>query len=101
MVAESAPVSTLSLPHLRALIGLQVRYLGREWIVVEVVESPPSLVLEANAAAGVIQADMHGRPWEYAVETRMIPVLTQDQTGLSDDLLALEVLDPREDQDQP
>jgi hypothetical protein len=87
-------VNTLSLPHLRALIGLKVRYLGREWIVVEVVEHPPSLVLEADSHAAVMQADMHGRPWEYAVETRMIPALTQDQTGLSDELLALDILEP-------
>jgi hypothetical protein len=87
-------VNTISLPHLRALIGLKVRYLGRPWIVVEVVDSPPSLVLEADAPASVIQADMHGRPWEYVVETRMIPVLTQDQTALSEDLLALELIEP-------
>lgn len=87
-------MSTISLPHLRALIGLQVRYLGREWTVIEVVDSPPSLVLEADTPAHVIQTDMHGRPWEYTVETRMIPVLTQDQTGISDDLLALEIVEP-------
>ncbi len=86
-------MSPISLPHLRALIGLQVRYLGRQWIVIEVVDSPPSLVLEADTPASVIQADMHGRPWEYTVETRMIPVLTEDQTGLSDELLALEILE--------
>ena len=91
---EGRPVSLISLPHLRALIGLQVRYLGREWIVIEVVDSPPSLVLEADSAASVMQSDMHGRPWEYAAETRMIPILTQDQTGLSDELLALEIVEP-------
>ncbi len=83
----------ITLPHLRALIGLKVRYLAREWIVIEVVDSPPSLVLEADTPAAVLQADMHGRPWEYAVETRMIPVLTQDQSGLSDELLALEIVE--------
>lgn len=91
---EDRPVSPIALPHLRALIGLQVRYLGREWIVIEVVDSPPSLVLEAGSADFVMQADMHGRPWEYAAETRMIPVLTQDQTGLSEELLALEIVAP-------
>lgn len=88
-------MSVLSLPHLRALIGLRVRYARREWIVIEVVDSPPSLVLQADTPASVIQADMHGRPWEYAVETRMISVLTQDQTGLSDELLDLEIVEPK------
>ncbi|MGQ9686608.1 MAG: hypothetical protein ACUVT2_09935 [Thiobacillaceae bacterium] len=88
-------MSVLSLPHLRALIGLKVRYAQMEWTVIEVVDSPPSLVLQADTDAFVIQADMHGRPWEYAVETRMISVLTQDQTGLSDELLALEIVEQK------
>lgn len=85
--------SRITLPHLRALIGLRVRYEGRPWVVVEVVESPPSLVLEADGGASVIQADMHGRPWDYAAETRMINVLTADETGLSDELLSLEIIE--------
>lgn len=83
----------ITLPHLRALIGQRVRYEGRAWVVVEVVESPPSLVLEAEGAASVIQADMHGRPWDFASETRMISVLTADETGLSEELLSLEIIE--------
>lgn len=84
--------SKITLPHLRALIGLRVRYEGRPWVVVEVVESPPSLALAAEGAF-VIQTDMHGRPWDYATETRMINVLTADETGLSDELLGLEIIE--------
>lgn len=87
-------MSALTLPHLRALIGLRVRYAHREWIVIEVVDRPLSLVLQADTPASIIQADMHGRPREYAVETRMLPVLAPDQTGPSDELLALEIVEP-------
>jgi len=87
-------MSPISLPHLRALIGLKVHYQGRIWSVIEVVDSPPSLVLEADTGASVIQTDMHGRPWEYAMETRMIPVLTDDGSGLSEELLALDIVEP-------
>ncbi len=87
-------MSTISLPRLRALIGRKVRYMGRHWVVIEVVDSPPSLVLEADTGASVLQADMHGRPWEYALETRMIPVLTDDGSGLSEELLALDIVEP-------
>ncbi|MCS6787631.1 MAG: hypothetical protein NZ524_11435 [Thiobacillaceae bacterium] len=83
----------ITLPRLRALIGLGVRYEGRTWVVVEVVEDPPGLVLEAEGGEGVMQADVHGRPWEYAHETRMIPVLSADATGLSEELLNLEILE--------
>ncbi len=87
-------MSPLSLPQLRALIGLKVRYLGRLWRVIEVVDNPPSLVLERDDAATLIQTDMHGRPWEYAVETCLIPVLTPDLTGLSAELMDLEIVKP-------
>jgi hypothetical protein len=83
----------LSLPHLRALIGIRVRYLGRIWVVIEVLETPASLVLEREGEGLVMQADVHGRPWDYGAETLSIPVLTLDRTGLSDELLALELLE--------
>lgn len=84
----------LSLPQLRALIGMRVRYLGEEWVVIEVLDSPASLVLEGIGQAPTMQADVHGRPWGYAAQTLSIPVLTEDHTGLSDELLALELLEP-------
>lgn len=82
----------ISLPHLRTLIGLRVRHLGDICVVVEVLESPPSLVLEPIAPATLL-ADQHGHPWEYAMETRVLKVLSDDRTGLNDALLDLELLD--------
>jgi hypothetical protein len=87
---SEAPI--ISLPHLRTLIGLRVRHLGDICVVVEILESPPSLVLEPIAPAS-LQADQHGHPWEYAMETRVLKVLSDDQTGLNDALLELELLD--------
>lgn len=84
--------AVISLPHLRTLIGLRVRHLGDICVVVEVLESPPSLVLEPTTPASLM-ADQHGHPWEYAVETRVIKVLNDDRTGLNDALLDLELLD--------
>lgn len=82
----------ISLPHLRTLIGLRVRHLGDICVVVEVLETPPSLVLEPIAPASLM-ADQHGHPWEYAMETRVLKVLSDDRTGLNDALLELELLD--------
>lgn len=94
MLTESDASTPLFLPRLRALIGLKVRFEGRRWTVVEVVDSPPSLVLELDAPASVIQTDMHGRPWEFTAETRMIPALTPDLTDLSAELLDLQPIKP-------
>ena len=82
----------ISLPHLRTLIGLRVRHQGDLCVVVEVLEAPPSLVLEAVAPASLM-ADQHGHPWEYAMETRVLRVLSEDRTRLNDALLDLELAD--------
>ncbi|MEW5787763.1 MAG: hypothetical protein AB1899_07905 [Pseudomonadota bacterium] len=82
----------ISLPHLRTLIGLRVRHLGDICVVVEVLETPPALVLETQGPASV-QADQHGRPGEYAADTRVVRILSDDRLSLNDALLDLELLD--------
>jgi hypothetical protein len=74
----------ITLPHLRTLIGLRVRYRGEICVVVEILESPPALVLELLAPA-TLMADQHGHPWEYAMENRVIRILSDDRTGLNDE----------------
>ncbi len=98
--AENAAVDRISLPNLRSLIGLRVRHQGALCIILEVLESPPSLVLEplaaghatANSAANIMP-NLHGQPGEYGIEPRIVQVLTDDQTGLNDALLELDILD--------
>ena len=82
----------ITLPHLRTLIGLKVRHQGDVCVVVEVLESPCALVLEPQLPAAMM-ADMHGRPWEYGQEHRIVPVLSEDRTALHDALLDLDILD--------
>ncbi len=88
-----------TLPHLRSLAGLRVHHQGAICVVLEVLESPPSLVLEPVAPMQVLNspahlmANVHGHPGEYGVESRIVQVLTDDQTGLNDALLELEILD--------
>jgi hypothetical protein len=91
--------SIITLPHLRSLIGLRVRHQGAICVVVEVLETPPTLVLEPTGplleacSPAHIMANLHGHPGEYGVESRMLQVLSDDQTGLNDALLELEILD--------
>lgn len=87
------------MPHLRSLIGLRVRHQGAICVILEVLESPPSLVLEpvvamlAARSPAAVMANLHGQPGEYGAEARIVQVLTDDQTGLNDALLELEILD--------
>lgn len=86
----------ITLPHLRGLIGLRARHQDAICVIREVLESPPALVLEPLAPVGGaagIMADLHGRPGDYGVESRTVQVLTDDQTGLNDAWLELEILD--------
>lgn len=93
------PSPRITLPHLRSLIGLRVRHQGMICVIVEVLESPPSLVLEpispklAVISPANIMANLHGHPGEYGVESRILQVLSDDQTSLNDALLELEILD--------
>jgi len=80
------------LPHLRRLIGMRVRHQGVVCVVVEILEMPPALILEP-AQAPTVMANLHGHPGEYAIETRLVRVLTDDLMALSDALLELEILD--------
>jgi hypothetical protein len=96
---NNASSDTITLPHLRSLIGLRVRHQGVICVILEVLESPPSLVLEpqmttleAHSPANIM-ANLHGQPGEYGAEPRIVPVLSDDQTGLNDALLELEILD--------
>jgi len=89
----------ITLPHLRSLIGLRVRHQGMICVVLEVLESPPSLVLEPIVAPlearspANIMANLHGHAGEYGIEPRIVQVLTDDRTGLNDALLELEIID--------
>ncbi len=98
---DNVPSDSITLPNLRSLIGLRVRHQGTLCVVLEILETPPSLVLEpvvdpldaTSNSAGNIMANLHGQPGEYAVESRIVQVLTDDLTGLNDALLELEILD--------
>ena len=82
----------INLPHLRTLVGLRVRHLGQACMIVEVLDDPPSLVLQPEARPSLM-ADHLGRPFEYGRTTYTLPVLSDDRTCLNGALLDLEILE--------
>lgn len=82
----------IALPHLRKLIGLRVRYLGDDCTIVEVLDEPPTLVLEAIDHP-TIQADAHGRATKMSRGNHLVHVLSHDRLSLGNELLSLELLD--------
>ncbi len=82
----------IDLPHLRTLIGLRVRYLGDDCTVVEVLDEPPTLVLEA-ANHPTIHADAHGRATKFGRGNHLVRVLSTDRLSLGNELLLMELID--------
>ena len=83
----------LHLPNLTDLLGLRLLFRGELCRVVEVLEIPPTLVLESLAAEFVIEPDAYGRPAKMGHAIRLVQVMTSDRLSLSDELLDLELLD--------
>ncbi|MEK6747666.1 MAG: ATPase [Pseudomonadota bacterium] len=82
-----------SLTQLRASIGTRVRYGGHTYVVVEVLEDAPALVLKPLEDESVIQANQHGDAHRLAPRTHTIPVLSPQQHEFSAEFLALIPLD--------
>ncbi|MEW5771821.1 MAG: hypothetical protein AB1831_15870 [Pseudomonadota bacterium] len=81
----------IELSRLRECLGLRVRYRGEECTVIEVLDEPPCLVLEAVGRHTMME-DIHGRPFEYGTATHTLPVLNEERNALSLALQELEIL---------
>lgn len=68
---------TKNLRAFRKLIGKTVRYYGIPYIVVEILEEGPALVLEPQQGGESIQPDSYGRPRRTAPE----PVVVELSAG--------------------
>jgi len=82
----------VSIEQLRGMLGLPVRYYGRDYRVFEVLEDGPALVLVEEGSVTAIQPGLAGGPVRRVPVTETVQVLTVDRTGLHADFLALELL---------
>lgn len=71
---------------LRGSIGQAVEYQGRTWVIHDVVDDPPLLVLRKLADPGAIQADSFGKAVRRAPPLLEIPLLAEDGSGPSEEL---------------
>ncbi len=84
----------LTVTQLRSLIGLHVRYYGKDYQIIEVLEDGPALVLHDSAAHPTIQANLLGNATRRAPHTETVRVLSPDRDELHPDFLALELIEP-------
>jgi hypothetical protein len=82
---------TITLEQLRSMIGLTVRYYGRLYQIIEVLEDGPSLVLQAAEAQPTIQPSLTGEATRRTPATETVRVLNENRTELHYDFLAIEL----------
>lgn len=82
--------TTQLIKRLRGHIGSQITHNGIPCIVVELLEQPLCLVIEAIGARTTIQDNQYGRPQRLASRVFTIPCLSHDNSELlHPELLAL------------
>ena len=80
-----------SLTQLRALIGICVSFHGKKYTVVEILDHPLSIVVQAVDANTLIQADLHGHARRRGKETVVIQVISNDGISVHEDFLRLQL----------
>ncbi|RTZ61750.1 MAG: hypothetical protein DSZ33_00475 [Gammaproteobacteria bacterium] len=83
----------ISMNQLRGMIGVRMIHRGRRYVVVEVLEDGPSIVLQEIRDNRNIQDNLHGMATRRVVSTVTVPVLTPDHRQIHADYLALELID--------
>jgi hypothetical protein len=84
---------TLTIQEIRSYIGKRVRYYGHTYIVLEVLEDIPALVIQPTQTDSTIQQDAYGNPRKYSQGTKLIAIFAEDGKTPHSDLAFLEFLD--------
>jgi len=81
-----------SLTQLRALIGICVSFRGKNYTVIEILDHPLGIVVQAIDDANTpIQPDLHGHARRRGKETLLIQVMNNDGTSVHEDFLQLQL----------
>ncbi len=81
----------IDISKIRDLIGRHVTYKNIKYVVIEVLDEAPALVLEAHDT--VIQADQHGEAHRRVPNTETVPVLSSNGNEYSLAYLNIHFLD--------
>ena len=78
--------------RLRKMIGDRFDYLGKPWVLVEILPDVDGVVLkrcEDRDERAILQPDAYGIPNRVGAETLMVPVSNASNDGYSEDLLVM------------
>ena len=79
----------ISLDQLHDMIGLKFSWQNNNYIAVEIVDYPPTLIAQKCNPDHAIQTDVHGRAHREVSTTISIPVLSTDSTRLHPEFLLI------------
>jgi hypothetical protein len=82
----------LSLQQLRGMIGLRVKYHGETYVVIEVLDDSPAIVMQPDIPRTSIQPDAYGNAHREIGEVITIPVLTSDRQELHPEFLEIDLI---------
>jgi len=79
--------------HLRELIGSNVRHHGIKFVIIEILEDGPALVLQDCEHHTTIQADQHGEAHRRVPKTRTVTIPVDEDGAYNLSEVHVELLD--------
>ena len=74
------------------MLGARLRYRGASYTIIDVVDAPYALILEADTPTSKIQTDVNGNARREMRELLTVPVFTSDSNELHNEFLQLDFL---------
>ena len=83
------PGNLFTIQQLRQMLGARLRYRGRRYTVIEVLDDQFELVLEADLPTSHIQTDVHGNARREIRELLTVSALNADRSELHPEFLEI------------
>lgn len=82
----------ISSTNLRAMLGARLQYRGAPYTVIEIIDTPTALILEADEPSSRIQTDVNGNARREMRELVTVPIFTADSEKLHSEFLQINLL---------
>ena len=82
----------ISPANLRAMLGSRLQYHGAQYTVIEIMDTPSALILEADHPSTKIQTDVNGNARREMRELVTVRVYSADQTQLHNEFIHISLL---------
>lgn len=74
------------------MLGTRLQYRGTPYTVIEIIDTPTALILEADVPSSKIQTDVNGNARREMRELVTVPIFTADSEKLHSEFLQINLL---------